>query len=73
MDFFVFGICVILKARRSQISVFKKVNIEFVWVVEDMDNCPHPDVKLSSFVQQRLLDVLLNNPLRITWLLVYKA
>lgn len=46
------------------------MDVELIRLVLSVDDYPHPDVKLALFEEQGLLDVLLDDPLRIRWLLV---
>ena len=61
---------VILSTRCPEVPLVKEVNVEVPRVLVDVDEHPNPDVKFPILVQQWLLNVLLDNPLRILWLLV---
>lgn len=61
---------VIFLACSSQVPLSEKMDVELVRLILRMDDYPHPYVKLSLFEEQGLLDVLLDDPLRVWWLFV---
>lgn len=61
---------VIFLACSSQVALSEKMDVELVGLVLNVDDNPHPDVKLALFEEQGLFDVLLDHPLRIGRLLV---
>jgi len=42
---------VIFATCSPQIPFVEKVNVELIWYVLDVNQAPHPDVKLSLFVE----------------------
>lgn len=58
-------------ARGSQIALVEKVDVEVGCRFLHVHQCPHPDVEFALTVEQRPLDVLLDDPLRVGRLLFY--
>ena len=73
MHFQVFFVMLVLKTRGSQVALLEQVNLNFVWVVLYFDHRPHSDVEFSLLVQERPLDVFLDDPLGVAGLLVQEG
>jgi hypothetical protein len=63
---------VILSTGGTQISLVEEVDIELIGIVSDVYQRPHSDIELALFVEQRFLNILLNNPLGVWGLFMYK-
>lgn len=69
MHLLVVSVYVVLYAGGPQIALVKKVDVELIRDVLDVNKAPHSDVELAPLVQQGPLDVLLHHPLGIWGLL----
>jgi len=65
MDVEVVAIDVEFLAAGSKVAFLEKIEIKLVRVFRHMDKAEHPYVEFPSLEQQRSLNVLLNEPLRV--------
>ena len=69
MDIHIFIINVEFLTASSEVAIFEEVEVQLARVVRDVHEAEHPNVELPPLEQQWLLNILLNNPLRVSWLL----